>query len=181
MSKVRVATAALSGCFGCHMSLLDIDERLLELIELVEFDASPINDLKTVRGPCEVGLVEGACATEDNVRTLRRMRAACEILVNVGDCATMGGICAMRNPIPLSECMDEAYRRGPTVLNPDDRVPDDPELPLLLDRVVPCHEVVRIDHHVPGCPPPADALWTVLNQLLAGRPVEIPLPLLRYD
>lgn len=179
--KIRVATAALTGCFGCHMSLLDIDERILKLIELVEFDRSPINDLKDFRGRCDIGLIEGACGTEENVEVLRRFRSMCDVLVNVGDCAIMGGICAMRNPIGLGECMDESYRRGRTVYNPDDRVPDDPELPLLLERVVPCHEVVEIDHHVPGCPPPADALWTVLTQLIEGEAVSIPLGQLRYD
>lgn len=179
--KVRIATTALAGCFGCHMSLLDIDERILQLIDLVEFDRSPINDLKDFTGRCDVGLIEGACATEENVAVLRRFRSMCDVLVNVGDCAVMGGICAMRNPIGLDECLTEAYRHGPTVHNPDDEIPRDPELPLLLDRVVPCHEVVEIDHHVPGCPPPADALWTVLTQLVEGRPVAIPAGQLRYD
>jgi len=181
MKKVRVATAALAGCFGCHMSLLDIDERLLELIERVEFDRSPINDLKDFTARCDVGLIEGACATEENVHVLHQFREMCDVLVSVGDCATMGGICTMRNSIPMAECLDEAYRDGTTVHNPSGALPDDPELPLLLDRVVPCHEVVEIDAYIPGCPPPADALWTVLNQILAGEPVELPSALIRYD
>jgi NAD-reducing hydrogenase small subunit len=181
MTKPRIATAALSGCFGCHMSLLDIDERLLQLIEVVDFDCSPINDFKDFRGRCDVGLVEGACATEENVAVLRRFREMCDVLVSVGECAIAGGICAMRNPLSLVECFDEAYRHGPTVYNPQDRVPDDVELPLLLDHIVPCHEVVEIDHFIPGCPPRADALWTVLNQLLGGRAVDLPSELIRYD
>lgn len=179
--KVRIATVALAGCFGCHMSLLDIDERILELIDVVEFDRSPINDIKDFSAHCDVGLVEGACATEENVVVLRAMRRNCDVLVNVGDCAVMGGICTMRNPCGLEACLDEAYRSGPTVHNPQDEIPADRELPLLLDRVVPCHEVVEIDHHVPGCPPPADALWAVLTQLIEGRPVAIPAGQLRYD
>lgn len=179
--KVRVATAALAGCFGCHMSLLDIDERILRLIELVEFDRSPINDLKEFTADCDVGIVEGACATEDNVVVLREFRRRCKVLVSVGDCAVMGGVCTMRNHVGVEACLEEAYRDGPTVSNPDDVLPMDRELPLLLDDVVPCHEVVEIDHHVPGCPPPADALWSVLNQLIHGEPVAIPADQLRYD
>ena len=68
MAKPKIATASLAGCFGCHMSLLDIDERLLELIQLVEFDKSPIDDKKEFDGRVEVGLIEGGCCNEENVR-----------------------------------------------------------------------------------------------------------------
>ena len=179
--KPRIATVSLCGCFGCHMSLLDIDERILQLAELVEFDRSPINDIKRFTGRCAVGLIEGGCANEENVHVLRDFRAHCDVLVSVGDCATMGGVPAMRNTIPLEECLREAYLDGPSVDNPSGRIPDDPEIPLLLDRVYPCHEVVRIDHHLPGCPPSADALWTALGALLAAEPVELPYLLVKYD
>ena len=135
MAKPKIATASLAGCFGCHMSLLDIDERILELVELIEFDKSPIDDKKEFDGPVEVGLIEGGCCNEENVRVLQDFREHCGTLISVGDCATMGGIPAMRNNIPLSECFDEAYRNGPTVYNPSGRLPNDPEIPLLLDRV----------------------------------------------
>ncbi len=181
MSKPRIATASLAGCFGCHMSLLDIDERILQLAELVEFDRSPIDDYKEFQGRCRVGLIEGGCCNEENVEVLRRFRRHCDILVAVGDCAIMGGIPALRNSIPLQECLEEAYRKGPTVHNPSGRIPDDPEIPLLLDRVYPCHEVVKIDYHLPGCPPPADTLWEALTALLDGRTPELPYELIKYD
>ncbi len=181
MGKPKIATASLAGCFGCHMSLLDIDERILELVELIEFDKSPIDDKKEFDGPVEVGLIEGGCCNEENVRVLKDFREHCGVLISVGDCATMGGIPAMRNNIPLSECFDEAYRTGPTVYNPSGRLPDDPEIPLLLDRVYMCHEVVKIDYHLPGCPPPAETLWQTLTSLLAGKQVELPYALIKYD
>ena len=155
MTKPKIATTSLAGCFGCHMSLLDIDERILDLVELIEFDKSPIDDKKEFDGPVEIGLIEGGCCNEENVRVLKDFREHCAILISIGDCATMGGIPALRNNIPLAECFDEAYRNGPTVHNPSGRLPDDPEIPLLLDRVYMCHEVVKIDYHLPGCPPPA--------------------------
>jgi len=181
MAKPKVATASLAGCFGCHMSLLDIDERILELIELIEFDKSPIDDKKEFDGPVEVGLIEGGCCNEENVRVLEDFRKHCKVLISIGDCATMGGIPAMRNNIPLSECFDEAYRNGPTVYNPSGQLPDDPEIPLLLDRVYMCHEVVKIDYHLPGCPPPADTLWQALTALLGGKEVQLPYALVKYD
>lgn len=181
MAKPKVATASLAGCFGCHMSLLDIDERILKLIELVDFDKSPIDDLKEFTGQCAIGLIEGGCCNEENVRVLRQFRQHCDVLIAVGDCAIMGGIPAMRNTVPLQECLEEAFCHGPTVYNPGRQIPNDPEIPLLLDRVYPLQEVVKIDYFIPGCPPPADALWEALVALLSGKPVELPYALLKYD
>ncbi|WP_372806885.1 NADP oxidoreductase [Pontiella sp.] len=181
MSKPRVATTSLAGCFGCHMSLLDIDERILQLIELVDFDRSPVDDIKHISQRCAVGLIEGGCCNEENVHVLHEFRKNCDVLISFGDCATMGGIPAMRNNIPLEECINEAYLDGPTVYNPAGIVPQDPEIPLLLDKVYPCHEVVKIDYFLPGCPPSADTLWAALTALLGGKPVELPYELLKYD
>jgi NAD-reducing hydrogenase small subunit len=181
MAKPKVATTSLAGCFGCHMSLLDIDDRILKLVELVDFDKSPVDDIKEFTGRCAVGLIEGGCCNEENVKVLRDFRAHCDILISVGDCAIMGGIPAMRNGIPLQECYAEAYLKGPTVHNPSGRIPNDPELPLLLNRVYPCHEVVKIDYHLPGCPPPADTLWEALVALLSDKPVQLPYELVKYD
>jgi NAD-reducing hydrogenase small subunit len=181
MAKPKVATASLAGCFGCHMSLLDIDEKILQLIDLVDFDKSPIDDIKNFTGRCRIGLIEGGCCNEENVENLRLFREHCDILVSVGDCATMGGIPALRNTIPLGECLDEAYRNGPTVYNPSGELPSDPEIPLLLDKVYPAHEVVKIDYFLPGCPPRAGALWEALVALLEERPIELPYSLIKYD
>ncbi len=181
MSKPKVATASLAGCFGCHMSLLDIDERILQLIDLVEFDKSPVDDIKKFTGRCAIGLIEGGCCNEENVRVLEDFRRHCDILISVGDCATMGGLPAMRNTMPLGECLDEAYLNGPTVYNPGGQIPNDPELPLLLNKVYPCHEVVKIDYFLPGCPPPADTLWEALVALLNDKPVVLPYELIKYD
>ena len=182
MSKPRVATTSLAGCFGCHMSLLDIDRRILQLAELVDFDKSPINDIKAFDGrQCAVGLIEGGCCNEENVEVLRDFRKHCDILISMGDCATMGGIPAMRNTIPLQECFAEAYLDGPTVYNPTRTLPRDVELPLILDKVYPCHEVVKIDYHLPGCPPSADTLWQTLVALLTDQPIDLPYELIKYD
>jgi len=181
MSKPKVATASLAGCFGCHMSILDIDERILKLIELVDFDKSPVDDIKKFSARCAVGLIEGGCCNEENVHVLQDFRKNCDILISLGDCATMGGIPAMRNTIPLKECLDEAYLNGPTVHNPNKTIPNDPELPLLLKKVYPCHEVVKMDYHLPGCPPSADTIWAALTALLTNEKVALPYELIKYD
>jgi NAD-reducing hydrogenase small subunit len=181
MAKPKVATTSLAGCFGCHMSLLDIDDRILQLIELVDFDKSPVDDIKKFTGRCTVGLIEGGCCNEHNVEVLQDFRKHCDILISVGDCAIMGGLPAMRNTVPLKECLDEAYINGVTVYNESGKIPSDPEIPLLLNKVYACNEVVKMDYHLPGCPPPADTLWEALVALLTDKPVELPYELIKYD
>ncbi len=185
MAKPKLATTSLAGCFGCHMSILDIDDRILKLVELIDFDKSPIDDIKTFSGPVDIGLIEGGCCNEENVRVLQDFRKNCKILISLGDCAINGGIPAMRNGLDLKECFDEAYstdnRIGPAVHNPSGQTPNDPELPLLLDRVYTCQEVVKVDYHLPGCPPPADAIWEALVALLTDKPIALPYELVKYD
>ncbi len=181
MAKPKIATASLAGCFGCHMSILDIDDRILKLIELVDFDKSPVNDIKKFTGRCLVGIIEGGCCNEENVAVLKNFREHCDILISLGDCAINGGIPAMRNGIPVQECLDEAYLNGPTVHNPSGKVPNDTEIPLILDKVYPLHEVVKIDYHLPGCPPSADTIWEALVALLTNKPLDLPYELIKYD
>ncbi len=181
MAKPKLATAALAGCFGCHMSLLDIDERILELVDLIEFSRSPVDDIKKFDGRCAVGLIEGSCSNEENVEVLRDFRRNCDILISVGDCATMGGVQSLRNTIPVKECLQEAYLDGPSVHNPGGVIPNDEELPLILDKSYPAHEVVKIDYHLPGCPPSADTLWQALLALLTNKPMDLPYGLIKYD
>ncbi len=129
MSKPVIATASLAGCFGCHMSLLDIDERILTLVELVEFNKSPIDDIKRFTKPVDIGLIEGGCCNCENVQVLRSFRKNCKILVSVGECAIMGGLPALRNGIPLKECLDEAYLNSADVAAEDRLIPNDEDLP----------------------------------------------------
>lgn len=178
--KPKLATAALAGCFGCHMSFLDIDERLLKLVEVIDLDRSPLDDKKRFDSPVDIGLIEGGCANEENVRVLRDFREHCKILVSVGACAITGGVPSMRNTIPLKACLEEAYTGGVTVES-GGIIPNDEDLPLLLDKVYPVHEFVKIDYFLPGCPPSADAIWTALNALLAGKAPEYPYLLRKFD
>jgi len=176
--KPRIATVSFAGCFGCHMSLLDIDDRILELVDAVDFDRSPIDDIKEL-GECDIGLIEGGIANSENLHLLKEFRSKCTVLVSMGDCAVMGGIPALRNGISLRECLDEAYLNGPTVV--DGIIPNDPDIPTLLDKVYPVHEIVKIDYHLPGCPPSADAILESVSALLEGRTPDLPYELLKYD
>ncbi len=171
-AKFKIATTSLAGCFGCHTSFLDIDERLLDLMRQVEFDRSPFTDIKHC-GPCDIGLIEGGVCNAENVHVLREFRANCRILVAIGACAINGGLPALRNHLPVSSLLEAVYQPG--------MIPNDPELPLLLDKVYPLHEIVSIDCFIPGCPPSSETIWQVLTDLLAGRKPELPSRLIRYD
>ena len=166
VSKVRLATVWLSGCSGCHMSFLDLDERLFDLAKLCQLVYSPIVDIKQFPQNVDVTLIEGALANDHQVEKLKEARANSKILISLGDCAVTGNVTALRNPWARSdqEIIDRAYLEE-DLLNP--QKPTD--VPRLLVKARPLHEQVKVDYFIPGCPPPADTIWYVVSELLAGR------------
>jgi NAD-reducing hydrogenase small subunit len=179
--KKVIATTSLAGCFGCHMSLLDIDLRLLDLVEIVQFDRSPLTDIKSISQKIDIGIIEGGVCNDENVHVLRNFREHCEILVALGECAIMGGLPALRNDIPLRECLEEAYLRVPTSISNAGTIPHHPDLPKILDRIYPCHEIVKIDYFIPGCAPSADAIWSALESILLHGGIPLRSEHIRYD
>ncbi len=179
--KFIVATTSLAGCFGCHMSLLDIDTDLLDMLEIVEFNKSPFTDIKKFSKRCHIGLIEGGCANTENVHVLREFRKKCDILIGFGECAIMGGIPAMRNFISLKECLEESYLNGTTSEIGADIIPAHKDLPKLLNNVYPCNEVVKIDYYIPGCPPNAEHIWKVVKSILLGEKFSITHDEFKYD
>jgi len=181
--KPRVATVSLAGCFGCHMSLLDLDERIVDLLDRIELVRSPLVDAKAFDGEVDIGLVEGGVCNDDNVAVLREFRRRCRVLVAVGQCAIMGGLPALRNDVPLAECLEEAYLHTPTTLGVNVRrvIPHHPDIPRVLDRVYPCQEVVRIDQFLPGCPPRPALLWEAIAALVDGRAPSCAYRDFKYD
>lgn len=176
--KLKVATCSLAGCFGCHMSFLDMDEAIIPLIEKIEFDRSPLTDIKSI-SECDIGLIEGGLCNEENREILQQFRQHCSILVAVGACAINGGVPAMRNHYSLRECLEESYIRGLGVEDP--QIPDDPELPRLLDKVIPIQSEVIVDYFLPGCPPPAAAFLEIISAVLEGRTPQLDYADRRFD
>jgi NAD-reducing hydrogenase small subunit len=160
------------------MSFLDIDERLVDLLELIEFDRTPLTDIKTC-SPCDIGIVEGGVCNAENVHVLHEFRANCKTLIAIGACAITGGLPAQRNYLDVRDCLLEVYLTEPGLYN--GQIPNDVELPLPLDKVHPIQEVVKVDYFIPGCPPSGDAIWKVLTDLLAGQTPYLGHGLLRYD
>jgi NAD-reducing hydrogenase small subunit len=176
--KIKVATAWLGGCSGCHMSILDIDERIIDLVKLVEFTASPITDVKEIP-EVDVGIIEGAVCNDENEHVLRTMRSRCKVLIALGDCALTGNIPALRNPFKLKEVVTRGFVE--TESTQIGGSPDTTVLPRLSKRVRPIQEFVKVDAHIPGCPPDADTIWYALTELLAGRMPQWSEKNLKYD
>ena len=176
-----IATVSLAGCFGCHMSMLDIDLELLELVTFLDFSKSPLTDIKNFTKKCDLGLIEGGCCNAENIETLRAFRQNCDVLVSVGECAIWGGIPAMRNTIPLEECLEESYLNSITSEQNASVIPYSEDLPKILDKVYACSDVVRIDHYIPGCPPEANHIWKVIRNLLWGEQYSILYHEFKYD
>src|SRR5579864_108742 len=179
MSKPRIATVWLGGCSGCHMSFLDLDERLIELARLADVVFTPIADIKVFPEAVDVTLVEGAVANEDHVEMLQIVRSRTRVLASLGDCAVTGNVTALRNVWPVEVVLKTAYIDRATV---SAGVPDDPDIvPRLTARVAPLHHVVNVDEYIPGCPPDADRIWEALLALLRGEHVRSdPSPAARF-
>jgi NAD-reducing hydrogenase small subunit len=168
MARLKLATIWLGGCSGCHMSFLDLDEFLLDLAEKVDIVYTPLIDVKEYPEGVDVVLVEGAVASDENLEMIHKVRDRTKVVIAFGDCAVTGNVTMLRNPIGGSgPILRRAYLDGGD-LNP--QIPSAPGvLPVLLDPVVPVHSVVRVDFHMPGCPPPAPRIRAVLEQLLDGK------------
>ncbi len=169
MDRVKLATVWLGGCSGCHMSFLDMDEWLIDLAPRIDLVYSPLADVKEYPDGVDVALVEGAVANEENRHMAKVIRRRSKVVVSFGDCAVSGNVTAMRNPLGKSlEVLRTSYLLESAGTNP--RLPDDREIvPVLLDKVLPLHAVIPVDHHLPGCPPPAARIRAIVEDLLAAR------------
>ncbi len=172
MAKPKVSSDWLAGCAGCHMSLLDMDERIVTVAELADIRATPVTDLKEPdESGVAVGILEGGINNSANEEVAHRMRKRCKILVALGDCAVFGGVPAMRNFFTIEESLRRAYVETEST-DSEGKIPDDPEL-AVPTRVRAVSEVVPVDLFVPGCPPDADVIFYVLAELAQGRIPEL--------
>jgi NAD-reducing hydrogenase small subunit len=165
VTKPRLATVWLDGCSGCHMSFLDMDERLLEIAERADLVYSPLVDVKEYPPDVDFCLVEGAVSSEDDLRKIRMVRERTKTLISFGDCAVTANVPAMRNPIGPGPLLERAYIENVTIR------PGIPlnVVPALLPMAQPVHRVVKVDIFLPGCPPSADLIYQSLVDLLEGR------------
>ncbi|MBN8688554.1 MAG: hypothetical protein J0M10_16160 [Chitinophagales bacterium] len=167
MPKKKLATIWLGGCSGCHMSLLDIDERILEVVKLADIVKSPVVDGKELP-EVDIALVEGSITSDEHFREILHIRKQAKTLIALGDCAVMTNVTGMRNYFDLKEVVDASYVNA--VSNDGQgELPGHPCLLKLNDKVLPLQEVVKVDFVIPGCPPDADTIFYVLAEFLNDR------------
>ena len=147
------------------MSLLDTDERLLELTERADLVYSPIVDTKEFPEHVDVCLVEGAVSSEEDLHKIKMVRERTTTLIAFGDCAVTSNVPGMRNPIGVPPLFERAYVENATT---NKQLPSS-VVPKLLPTARPVHRVVKVDVFLPGCPPDADLIYSMLDDLLAGR------------
>ena len=165
MSKIKLATVWLDGCSGCHMSLLDIDEGIIQVAQKANLVYGPLVDAQEFPEGVDVTLVEGAVSNQDDLKLIQQVRRRSRMIVSLGDCAVTSNVPAIRNSIPVKTLLERIYVEG-VQQNPG--VPSE-SVPALLKRALPVHEVVKVDLHVPGCPPSPKAIAFVIGELFAGR------------
>src|ERR1051325_5305136 len=165
MKKVKVATVWLDGCSGCHMSLLDMDTAIISLGRKIDLVYSPLVDAQEFPEDVDVALVEGAVSSQEDAHRIRTIRERSRLLVALGDCAITGNVPSMRNSIPVQKILQRVYLEGADV-NPV--IPTN-GVPPLLPQARPLHEFVKVDLHLPGCPPNPKAILGVLGEVLKGR------------
>ncbi|MCL4808235.1 MAG: NADP oxidoreductase [Thermoanaerobaculia bacterium] len=165
MSKVKLATVWLDGCSGCHMSFLDMDERILEIADRVDVVYSPLVDPKEFPPDVDVTIVEGGVSSEEDLHKIRMVRGRTKLLVALGDCAVTSNVPGMRNTWKVDDVTKRAYLENADL---NQQVPSS-VIPRLLPRALPVHEVVPVDVFLPGCPPPADVIFGALVSLLDGK------------
>ena len=165
IKKIRLATVWLDGCSGCHMSLLDMDEAILNVAARTDVVYGPLVDAQEFPKVVDVTLIEGAISSQEDLEKVQTIRKRSKMVVSLGDCAVTGNVPAMRNPIPPRKLLERIYIEG---AQENKGIPVE-GVPALLRQAVPVHQVIKVDLHVPGCPPSAPAIAYVLGELLEGR------------
>lgn len=163
--KLRIATIWLDGCSGCHMSLLDIDERIAALADRIDMVCGPLVDTRTYPETVDVCLVEGAVGTQGDVEKLHMIRKNTRLVLSFGDCAITANVPGMRNRFKLQDVLARSYRENVTH---NSEIPTE-NIPTLLDKARPVHNFIHVDLFLPGCPPPSDVILTTLSTLIEGR------------
>jgi F420-non-reducing hydrogenase small subunit len=179
---VRVSSEWLNSCSGCEISIIDMGERLLDVLavaDIVHIPAlvdskyyGPLGDQKHLSLPeADVGLISGGIRNAEHLEVALEMRKKCKLIIALGTCATHGGIPALANSYTVDEIMERAFTTETT--DKTDAYPSD-GVPALLDSCYALDEKIKVDIYVPGCPPHPDHVFNCLVSLVQGKMPELP-------
>lgn len=173
--KAKIATMWLSGCSGCHLSIADIHEAIIDVMELADFEFSPVlMDVKYDEVPeLDVIIIEGGIRNDENRELAEMLREKAKIVISYGTCAVYGGIPGLGNLSETDELIEEAYINSPSTPNPEGTIPSE-DIPHLESRVRPLADAIDVDVAIPGCPPRSDVVAEAVLALLKGEPLELP-------
>ncbi len=158
--RPTVAVFKFASCDGCQLSLLDAEEELLAVTEAVDIVYFPEATSVMLKGPYDLGLVEGSITTHHDAERIQQVRRQCRNLVTIGACATSGGIQALRNWKDVNEFVRCVYAK--------------PDFISTLKMSTPIAEHVPVDFELRGCPISKKQLIELLSAVLAGRKPNLP-------
>jgi sulfhydrogenase subunit delta len=159
-SKPRIAVFKFASCDGCQLSLLDAEDDLLGVAEAVDIVYFPEASRTMLKGPYDIGLVEGSITTHHDAERIQQVRRRCRTLITIGACATAGGIQALRNWKDVDEFIRAVYAT--------------PDYISTLKMSTPISEHVPVDFELRGCPINKRQLIEWISATLAGRKPNIP-------
>jgi len=179
---VKVAEEWLNICGGCEITILDIGEKLLDLLPSLEFVHMPVlmdhkyfgqtGEKTELEIPeADIGMISGGIRNDKEKYVAEEMRKKCKTLIALGSCACFGGIPAMANMYPLQELYDKVYRDSKTTESSGTPAVD---IPPLTDRVYAIDEVLNVDVYIPGCPMNPGIVAEAITCLLEGKPFTLP-------
>ncbi len=170
---VKVMFAQLASCWGCHQSLLDLHETLIDVLPQLEIvfwhtvaDYKLHDVEKLPDGSVDVGFTEGFCRNEEDLHLLKLTRQKCKLLVSYGTCSTYGSIPSLLNLYSIDEALSRKFKEAESVV--DGRIPDK-YVPKMLEYVKPNREYVKYDLFLPGCPPEPPLIAEAITSLLRGE------------
>jgi F420-non-reducing hydrogenase small subunit len=169
MAKARVAVEWLSGCSGCELGIVDLHEKLLDILAEIELVRFPILMDTKEYVKADVGIVTGSIRTDHDVHAAHAMREACATIIAFGTCPVYGGPHSSACAHGVDELLAGAFRDNPSTTT--SLVPD--QVPRLLEGNRPLDSEIEVDLYIPGCPPHAAHIFEGLLALLRGREPKI--------
>ena len=174
--KVKIGTMWLGGCSGCHLSIADFHESLIDVMDLADFEFSPVlMDTKYDEVPeLDVIIVEGGIRNDENRELAEMLNEKAKLVIAYGTCSCYGGIPGLGNLFTVEELEQEAYINSVSTVNPEGIIPNE-DVPALESRVRPLDAVMDVDLMIPGCPPRSDVVAEAVLTLLRNETIELPV------